>query len=96
MDVGKAIKDACYRRRITQSELARRIGRPRQLVNDWIHNRKRPDLDSLALLDRELDIVRELFPQPAKSDDDTPSGQIIREIMDLKSTIRNLTYKMAT
>lgn len=63
MDLGNIIKDGLYRKNMSQTDLAKKIGKHRQLVNDWIHNRKVPEFETLRKIALELDIVSQLFPE---------------------------------
>ncbi len=59
MNVGKNIARALKRADITQAELARRIGRNRSAVCEWIGNVRKPPLDDLFAIAKALECTLE-------------------------------------
>lgn len=60
--IGDAIRIGIFRKNITQTELAKKIGCSPQQVSDWIYGRKNPNVDDFIKLCVEIDIIPELFP----------------------------------
>lgn len=47
---------------MSQSDLARKLGKPRQVINDWLHNRKIPETDIFLKIVEELELIADIFP----------------------------------
>lgn len=96
-NLGKKIEEGLYKKKMKQVDLARKMGKPPQLINDWIKGRKNPQVDDFINLSIELDIVSEFFPKqiPKKDEGEKDLVRVWEEIRTIKENlekINNIKY----
>jgi transcriptional regulator with XRE-family HTH domain len=65
--IGDKIKEALFRKKMRQIDLARKIGKSPQQISDWIKGRKKPQVEDFIKLAQELDLISEIFPGYTKT-----------------------------